>query len=145
MYPASGGGGSVGGLTAAGPHPVPPAPFGTTAAALGVGLAVLSAAPNVPVAVVIAVLVGGTSIASMTATTAIAQLRTDRRMLGRVLAVQMVLLIGTTPIGGPILGMLADAVGARAPVVIGGLGALAAAAFGLIASTRLIAADNASA
>ena len=141
LYSAFSAGGLIGALIVARLHTVTPRTVGTNAAALGVGLIVLSAAPNVPVAVVIAVFVGGTSIAYMTATTAIAQLRTDRQMLGRVLAVQMVLLIGTTPIGGPILGTLADAVGARAPVVIGGLGALAAAAFGLIASTRLASDD----
>ena len=47
------------------------------------------------------------------------------------------LLIGTTPIGGPILGVLSDAVGARSPVVIGGVGALAAAVFGLLAGRRV--------
>ena len=141
LYSAFSAGGLIGALIVARLHTITPRTVGTNAAALGVGLIVLSAAPNVPVAVVIAVFVGGTSIAYMTATTAIAQLRTDRQMLGRVLAVQMVLLIGTTPIGGPILGTLADAVGARAPVVIGGLGALAAAAFGLIASTRLASDD----
>ena len=141
LYSAFSAGGLIGALIVARLHTITPRTVGTNAAALGVGLLVLSAAPNVPVAVVIAVFVGGTSIAYMTATTAIAQLRTDRQMLGRVLAVQMVLLIGTTPIGGPILGTLADAVGARAPVVIGGLGALAAAAFGLIASTRLASDD----
>ena len=54
-----------------------------------------------------------------------------------VLAIQTVLLVGTAPIGGPILGAIADAVGARAPVVIGGVAALAAAAFGVLAARRL--------
>ena len=70
----------------------------------------------------------------MTATTAIAQIRTDQQMIGRVLAIQTVLLIGTTPIGGPILGAISDAFGGRWPVFIGGVAALAAAAFGLLAA-----------
>ena len=73
----------------------------------------------------------------MTATTAIAQIRTEQHMIGRVLAIQTVLLIGTTPIGGPILGAISDTIGARAPVLIGGIGALAAAAFGLLAARRI--------
>ena len=73
----------------------------------------------------------------MTATTSIAQLRTSREMIGRVLSIQTVLLIGTTPIGGPILGALADSVGPRFPIFIGGIGALAAAAFGLLAARRV--------
>jgi MFS family permease len=80
----------------------------------------------------------------MTATTAIAQIRTDQQMIGRVLAIQTVLLVGTTPVGGPILGALADVIGARAPVLIGGVGALAATAFGAVASRRQQARTSAS-
>jgi MFS family permease len=106
------------------------------AACLGASMLVLSAVPNVAVAIGVAAVVGAASVAFMTATTAIAQLRSDQDMMGRVLAIQTVLIIGTTPIGGPILGAIADAVGARSPVLIGGVGALAAAAFGLIAVRR---------
>ena len=98
---------------------------------------VLAAVPDVALALVVAAVVGAASVAFMTATTAIAQVRTDQQMIGRVLAIQTVLLIGTTPIGGPILGAISDAFGARAPVVIGGIGALAAAAFGLLAARRV--------
>ena len=73
----------------------------------------------------------------MTATTAIAQLRSDQDMMGRVLAIQTVLIvIGMISIGGPILGLISDVIGARSPVLIGGVGALAAAAFGLSAARR---------
>ena len=57
-------------------------------------------------------------------------------MIGRVLAIQSVLVAGTTPIGGPILGALSDAAGARWPLVIGGFAALLAAAFGVVAGRR---------
>jgi MFS family permease len=106
------------------------------AAWLGASMLVLSAVPNVALAVVIAAVVGAGSVAFMTAATAIAQLRSDPDMLGRVLALQTVLIIGTTPIGGPILGALSDAIGARSPVLIGGVGALAAAGLGLFAARR---------
>jgi MFS family permease len=106
------------------------------AAWLGLSMLVLSVVPNVAVAVVIAAVVGAGSVAFMTAATAIAQLRSDADMMGRVLAIQTVLIIGTTPIGGPILGAISDAIGARSPVLIGGVGALAAAGFGLLAARR---------
>ena len=80
--------------------------------------------------------VGVASIAYTTATTAIAQIRTDEHMIGRVLAIQSVLVAGTTPIGGPILGAVSDAFGGRWPVVIAGVAALVAATFGLLASRR---------
>jgi len=66
--------------------------------------------------------------------------RSDPRMQGRVLALQTVLLIGTTPIGGPILGALADRYGARVPLAIGGVAAIAAATWGLIAGRRVLSA-----
>lgn len=106
------------------------------AAWLGVTMLALSIVPNVALAAVVATTVGAASVAFMTASTAIAQLRTEPQMVGRVLALQGVLMIGTTPVGGPALGAVADAVGARAPVVIGGVAALVAAAFGLLASRR---------
>ncbi len=58
-------------------------------------------------------------------------------MIGRVLAPQKVLLVGTASIGGPILGAIADAVGVRAPVLIGGVATPVAAAFGVLAARRL--------
>ena len=107
------------------------------AACLGGSMLALSFVPNVAVAVVVAAVVGAGSVAFMTAATAIAQIRSDQEMIGRVLAIQTVLIIGTTPIGGPILGVLSDVVGARSPVFIGGVGALAAALFGLLAGRRV--------
>ncbi len=99
----------------------------------GVALCGFAAAPTPGIAIAIAPLVGAGSVAYMTATTAIAQLRTEPHMIGRVLALQAVLMIGTTPVGGPILGAISDAVGPRAPVVIGAVGALGAGAFALVA------------
>ncbi len=104
------------------------------AASLGAAMLVLSAVPNVVVAMAVAAVVGGASVAYMTATTSIAQIRSDPEMIGRVLSVQTVLLIGTTPIGGPILGAISDVAGARWPVFIGGIAALVAAGFGVLAA-----------
>jgi MFS family permease len=106
------------------------------AAALGAGELVLSAVPSVAVAFVVAAVVGAASVAFLTAATAIAQIRTEQRMIGRVLAIQTVLIIGTTPIGGPILGAISDAFGARWPLFIGGVAALIAGAFGVLAVRR---------
>jgi MFS family permease len=106
------------------------------AAVFGVSMTALACVPNVAVAFPVVALVGGASVAYMTATTALAQLQANRQMVGRVLALQTVLLIGTTPVGGPVLGVIADAVGGRAPVLIGGIAALLAAALGLFFTRR---------
>jgi MFS family permease len=97
---------------------------------LGVALLALAAAPNVATAVPVAFFVGVASILYMTATTAIIQVEADPAMHGRILSLQTFILIGTLPIGGPIVGWLADAVGARAPLILGGIVCLAAAVFG---------------
>lgn len=97
------------------------------------GLAVV---PGVPVAVAVAAVAGAATVAYSTATSAIAQTRPEQRMIGRVVSLQTVLLVGTTPVGSPLLGAIADWAGPRTPVVIGGVAALAAAAFGLLAARR---------
>jgi hypothetical protein len=97
---------------------------------------VLAAVPNVASAYPVAALVGGSSVAYMTATTALAQLHAEPSMIGRVLALQAVLLIGTTPVGSPLLGWLADTAGGRAPLVVGAVGALVAAAIGTLLVRR---------
>lgn len=137
VYSAFSAGGLVGALIVARRSTVSIRTVTIGAACLGAAMLVLSAVPDVALAFVMAAVVGAASVAYMTATTAIAQIRTEPNMTGRVLAIQTVLLVGTTPIGGLILGVTADAVGARAPVLIGGVAALAAAVFGVIAARRL--------
>ena len=70
------------------------------------------------------------SIAFLTTSTAIVQVRADPAMRGRVLALQAIVFLGSTPIGGPILGVICEAFGARAGLVVGGLAGLAAAGLG---------------
>jgi len=60
------------------------------------------------------------------------QLAAEPETRGRVLALQSVVLIGATPIGGPILGVVCETWGARAGLVVGGVAALLAAGFGLV-------------
>jgi MFS family permease len=106
------------------------------ASAFGVALLALSAVPTLAVAVPVVFAVGVTSILYFTATTAIVQVEADPAMHGRILALQSVLLVGTAPIGGPIDGAIADAFGARVPLVIGGIASIAAAAWGYLALRR---------
>jgi MFS family permease len=136
IYSAFSAGGLVGALLVARRSTVTVTTVSVGAAGLGVAMLLLSGVPSIALSFVVVIVVGAASVAYMTATTAIAQLRTEPHMLGRVLAIQTVLLIGTTPIGGPILGAMADAVGVRAPILIGGVAALTAAGFGALAARR---------
>ena len=104
------------------------------ALAFGLSMLVFASAPQLATAYPIALVVGFTSITFMTTSTAIVQVRSDPAMRGRVLALQAIVFIGTTPIGGPILGAVSDQLGARAGLVVGGLAAIGAAAWGYLAT-----------
>jgi MFS family permease len=97
----------------------------------GAALSVMAAAPSLAAAFPIAVLVGFTGVAFMTTSTAIMQLRATPSMRGRVLALQAMVFLGSTPIGGPILGWLCDATSPRVGLLVGGVATLGAAAWGL--------------
>ncbi len=108
-----------------------------TMASAGFGLAMLllAAAPNLVVAFPVALVVGFASIAFLTTATTIFQLRADPTMRGRVLALQAMVFLGSTPIGGPVLGVICEELGPRSGLVVGGAAALVAAGIGL-ASVR---------
>jgi MFS family permease len=54
------------------------------------------------------------------------RLAVEPAMRGRVMALYSVVFVGSTPIGGPIAGWLAEAAGPRAGLVMGGVAALVA-------------------
>jgi MFS family permease len=104
---------------------------GTAAIAFGCSMLLLAAAPNEPVAFVFGVAVGFGSILFLTASTSIVQIEADPAMRGRVLALQSMVFLGSTPIGGPIVGAIAERFGARYSIVVGAVATLVAGAFGL--------------
>ena len=120
----------------------------------GASMLLLALTPSIPFAYPIGILVGISSITFMTTSTAIVQLRSDPSMRGRVLALQAMVFLGTTPIGGPILGYMCQHFGARSGVAIGGVSAIVAGLYGtravrvqddnttLVSDTRMIAARS---
>jgi MFS family permease len=111
-----------------------------SATGFGVSMLVLAAAPSLGIAFPLSLFVGLTSIGFLTASTAIVQVRADPAMRGRVLALQAMVFLGSTPIGGPILGFVCEAWGARAGLLVGGIACLLAAGIGVAATrTRHIA------
>ena len=99
-------------------------------AGFGGSMLLLAAMPNLASAFAVAAVVGFASVTFLMASTAILQLRADPAMRGRVLALQAMVYLGSTPIGGPILGAICDALGARAGLIVGGMAALVAATWG---------------
>lgn len=107
-----------------------------TAVAFGVSMLLLALAPNQPVAFVLGVAMGLTSITFMTTSTAIVQLRADPMMRGRVLSLQAIVFLGSTPIGGPLVGAISEGLGARYALGLGAVSALGAGAYGLVTVRR---------
>jgi len=105
-------------------------------AGFGASMLALALAPNQPIAFAVGVVMGFTSISFMTASTAIVQLRADPMMRGRILALQAMVFLGSTPIGGPILGSICERFGARYGLAVGAIATLGAAAYGLLVVRR---------
>jgi MFS family permease len=103
-----------------------------------VAMLLLSIAPTLVLAFPGGLLLGFASMVFMTQSTAIVQVRSDPGMRGRVLALQAIVFLGSTPIGGPLLGLICDAWGARAGLVLGGLSTFGAAAWGTWAVRRSV-------
>jgi MFS family permease len=115
-----------------------------SAVAFGLAMLLLAATPNLALAFPAGMLMGAGSIAFMTTSTAIVQTRADPVMRGRVLALQAMVFLGSTPIGGPIVGAVCQFFGARSGLVVGGAAALAAAVYGR-GATRAAATTRAAA
>ncbi len=107
-------------------------------ASLGYGVAMvfMALAPNQLFAFAFGVLLGITSIAFLTASTSIVQIEAAPEMRGRVLALQAMLFLGSTPIGGPIVGWISEQFGARYAIGVGAAAALAAGTWGLVRARR---------
>jgi MFS family permease len=100
--------------------------------AFGIAMTLWALAPNTAAAFVVAVTIGLASIAFMTSSTAIVQTRSNPSMRGRVLALQAIVFLGSTPIGGPIVGAISEGLGARYALGLGALACFAAAGFGVL-------------
>jgi len=126
----------IGALAAARRHQIEVRDVVITAAAFGASMSLFAVAPNLGWAIPIGLLVGGTSVAFLTSSTAIVQVNAAPDMRGRILALQTIVFLGTTPIGGPILGWLSDTTNPRVAVLLGGVSTLLAAVWGAFASRR---------
>ena len=107
------------------------------AGGFGVAMLALAAVPFLGLAFPVALAVGFFSIMFLTASTAIVQVRAEPGMRGRVLAIQAMVFLGSTPIGGPILGAVCDAFGARMGLVVGGVAAVGAAGWARVVGRRV--------
>jgi MFS family permease len=96
--------------------------------AFGVVNLLAAAAPTLVAAYLAMVAVGFANILFNTLGRTVLQLGSDPRMHGRVLALHGLVFLGSTPFGGPLLGWVCEAFGARVGLVVAGVAALLAGA-----------------
>jgi predicted MFS family arabinose efflux permease len=137
MASVMGGGAVVGGLISA--ARARPRARALCLAAIGWGIAILAAAvaPSFALELAALVFVGYGSITFNSLAKTTLQLAAKPEMRGRVMALWALAWLGSTPIGGPIVGWAGQAFGARWALVIGGVAALACGVLALPALTRI--------
>jgi MFS family permease len=96
-----------------------------TGMAFGVSICVASLAPSLVLFIVLLVVVGGGQIAFLATTNSSLQLLSNPTLRGRVMAIYTITLLGTTPIGGPLIGWISDEFGPRWGFAVGGIATIA--------------------
>ncbi|WP_344819063.1 MFS transporter [Microbacterium soli] len=101
--------------------------------AAGFGVASIASAlmPSYWAYAAVLIFVGFSTVSMLTTANGYVQTTTDAALRGRVLALYMAVLMGSTPIGAPIAGWIADAFGPRAAITVGGTAGLVAGAIGV--------------
>ncbi|MBB5742306.1 MFS family permease [Microbacterium ginsengiterrae] len=111
----------------------------------GVASIVSAAMPSYWSYAAVLVVVGFSTVTMLTTANGYVQTTTDPLLRGRVLALYMAVVMGSTPIGAPIAGWVTDIAGPRAAIIVGGVAGLLAMGTGLawiIGSGRLRRREN---
>lgn len=129
-------GAMVGGIYTAGKSKVGMKTIFRITAAFGTGMIALAYSPNIVTALIVLVLVGMYSMMFIATTNAALQLTTSSEMRGRVMALLSITFLGTTPIGGPIMGYISTVASPRTGILIGGISIFVAMALGRMSMGR---------
>jgi MFS family permease len=140
---AMGIGAVAGGLFTAGRRSTKPGMLVLSAALFGVAVTLVSFAPTMAFAFAAMVIVGFFSINFTSLANVTLQTTSDPTMQGRVMSLWSIAFLGTTPIGGPLVGFIGEHAGARWALLVGGIAALIAAGIGLQALRSRMASEPA--
>ncbi|HET6546851.1 MAG TPA: MFS transporter [Solirubrobacter sp.] len=94
--------------------------------AFGGALLLAAAAPTLSLQIAALVPLGAASVTFAAGINSTLQIEVEPAMRGRVMALYSVVFLGSTPIGAPLVGWLAEAAGPRAGLLAGAIAALAA-------------------
>ena len=96
----------------------------------GCAYALAALAPSLPLFALALVVVGAASQTVTTSTTSLVQMSTEPAMRGRVMALLLAIALGGLPVGAPVVGWVANALGPRWALAIGAAAGFATAAIG---------------
>jgi len=128
LLAAMGIGSVIGGLYAASRHKIVPHHLAAFSGAFALSIIATSIMPTLDLAIVGMVCVGFFSINVTSLANTMIQLESAPEMRGRVMSLWSIAMIGSTPIGGPIVGYIGQYFGARWGLGIGGVATLLAIA-----------------
>ncbi|MEW1636833.1 MFS transporter [Streptomyces sp. NPDC093801] len=134
---AMGLGSVAGGLAVAAVGRAGVVPLIGAAAGFAATLAAAAAVPTVPAEVTVLAFVGVASTVFLALGNTTLQLISDPAFRGRVMALWSVTFLGSTPVGGPVVGVVSQHLGPRAGLALGAGACLTAAVLGLLALPRI--------
>lgn len=130
MMAATGVGAILGGLYTAGQATVREGQLILVAVFFGLSMLLVAAMPTFAAAIIVLVLVGVLSVLFIALGNTTLQLTSLPTMRGRVMSLWSVAFLGTTPVGGPVIGFISDHSNPRVGLAVGGLSAIIAGALG---------------
>ncbi|WP_309128420.1 MFS transporter [Microbacterium sp.] len=101
------------------------------AGGFGVASVISTLMPSYWTYAAVLVFVGFSTVTMLTTANGYVQTTTDAALRGRVLALYMAVIMGSTPIGAPIAGWIVDAFSARTSIMVGGLAGIVAFSIGI--------------
>lgn len=104
--------------------------------AFGTSMIITSVMPTFDLALVATAVMGAVSILFLSTANALLQISSLPEMRGRVMALYTVAFLGTTPIGAPVVGLIAQYFGGRAALAVGGVATIAAGGLGILSVLR---------
>lgn len=107
------------------------------AAIFGLGFALAAIAPTYWLFAATLVVIGAAALTFLNTSNSLMQLSSEPAMRGRVMALRLAVVLGSTPVGAPIVGWVADTAGPRWALAVGAAAGLSAAFAGLYARQRL--------
>jgi MFS family permease len=102
------------------------------AGGFGIAAFISSAMPTYASYAVTLTFTGFMIVTLLTTANGYVQITTEPALRGRVLALYMAVIMGSTPVGAPIAGWVADTFGPRAAIMLGGTAGFVACAIGVI-------------